>query len=289
MLFLNFMYNNKKQIGILKDNLVYPLSNILGREFSGILDFIDNFSDSYINDINKYEYSNGISINDVKILSPIPEPKRNIICVGKNYKEHIKEVAKVIDAEHETPEYPVFFTKMVDKTVGPNESIELHKDITDSLDYEAELAVIIGKTGSNIPKEKVHKYIFGYTILNDISARDIQRKHKQWFRGKSLDNTCPIGPYILHKSSISYPPELNIKCSVNGEVRQNSNTKHFIFNIDSIISELSKGITLKRGDIISTGTPSGVGMGMEPKGYLKSGDVVECCIESIGCLKNIVK
>ena len=289
MLFLNFMYNNKKQIGILKDNLVYPLSNILGREFSGILDFIDNFSESYIKDINKCEDIKGIDLGEVKVLSPIPEPKRNIICVGKNYKEHIKEVAKAIDSEHEIPDYPVFFTKMVDKTVGPNENITLHSDITSSLDYEAELAVIIGKPGSNIPKEKVHKHIFGYTILNDISARDIQRRHKQWFRGKSLDNTCPIGPYILYKNSIPYPPELNIKCKVNGEIRQDSNTKHFIFNIDDVISELSKGITLKRGDIISTGTPSGVGMGMEPKGYLKSGDTVECYIENIGHLINTVK
>ena len=289
MLFLNFMHNDKKQIGILKDNLVYSLSSILGREFSGILDFIDNFSERYIKDINNCENIKGIDISEVKVLSPIPEPKRNIICVGKNYKEHIKEVAKAIDSEHEIPEYPVFFTKMVDKTVGPNENITLHSNITNSLDYEAELAVIIGKPGSNIPKEKVHKHIFGYTILNDISARDIQRRHKQWFRGKSLDNTCPIGPYILYKNSIPYPPELNIKCKVNGEIRQDSNTKHFIFNIDDVISELSKGITLKRGDIISTGTPSGVGMGMEPKGYLKSGDTVECYIENIGHLINTVK
>lgn len=289
MLFCSYLYEGENSIGIINDDKVIPIEDLLGRSFSSTIDLIENFSTKYIEMLKNDSKSKGIKLSHVKVISPILHPRRNVICVGKNYKEHIDEVANVIDAEHEVPKYPVFFTKMVDKAVGPNENIKLHKDITSSLDYEAELGVIIGCEGSNIPKDKVHKHIFGYTIVNDVSARDVQRNHIQWFRGKSLDGTCPIGPYILHKDSTAYPPKLKIQCRVNGELRQDSNTSEFIFDIDTIISELSKGITLKRGDIISTGTPAGVGMGMDPKGYLNDGDTVECYIEKIGTLINTVK
>lgn len=289
MLFCSFSYKGEDYIGIVKDDKVIPIRDLLSKDFSSIIDLIENFSSKYIDKLNDTSNAKGIKLDHVKINSPILHPRRNVICVGKNYKEHIKEVANVIDSEHEVPKFPVFFTKMVDKSIGPNENISLHRDITSSLDYEAELGVIIGSEGRDIPKNKVHKYIFGYTIINDVSARDIQRNHVQWFRGKSLDATCPIGPYILHKDSISYPPELKIQCRVNDELRQDSNTKEFIFDIDTIISELSKGITLKRGDIISTGTPAGVGMGMNPKKYLNEGDKVECYIEKIGTLTNYVR
>lgn len=290
MLFANYIFNNNKYIGIVNNNdEVIPISNLLGKDYSSIVDLIENFSPKYMEILKEYHKHEGIKLSEVELLSPIPNPKRNIICVGKNYKKHIDEIAGAIDDEHDVPKYPVFFTKMIDKTVGPNGNIRLHKEVTNSLDYEAELAIIIGQEGSNIPRNKVHKYIFGYTILNDVSARDVQRNHRQWFRGKSLDGTCPIGPFILHRDSVSYPPNLKIQSKVNDELRQDSNTSNFIFDIDTIVSELSKGITLKRGDIIATGTPEGVGMGMNPPTYLNEGDKVDCYIEKIGNLINFVK
>ncbi|KMT21119.1 fumarylacetoacetate hydrolase family protein [Clostridium cylindrosporum] len=289
MLFASFIYKGDKYIGIVQGDNVIPIKDLIGKEFASLIDLIENFSAKYIALLKDASGHEGIKLSDVVLTSPILHPKRNVICIGKNYKEHIDEIANSIDAEHNIPEHPVFFTKMVDKSVGPFENIKLHKEITSSLDYEAELGIIIGQEGSNIPKNKVHKYIFGYTIINDISARDIQRKHVQWFRGKSLDGTCPIGPYVLHKDSIPYPPKLKIQCRVNDNLRQDSTTEKLIFDIDTIVSELSKGITLKRGDIISTGTPDGVGMGMNPPKYLKEGDKVECYIENIGYLINTVK
>ncbi|KDR94489.1 2-keto-4-pentenoate hydratase/2-oxohepta-3-ene-1,7-dioic acid hydratase (catechol pathway) [Peptoclostridium litorale DSM 5388] len=226
---------------------------------------------------------------DVKLDAPIPHPRRNIICLGKNYHEHAKEIEGTdVDKGNELPSHPIYFSKIADPAIGDGAYIVFDENVTREVDYEVELAVIIGRDGIDIKKGDVQEHIFGYTIVNDISARDLQAGHKQWFRGKSLSTFCPMGPYILHKSAVDYPVELDIKCAVNGEQRQNANTRDLIFDIDYVISDISRSMYLRSGDIIITGTPSGVGLGFKPFKYLRSGDVVKCEIENIGTLTNTV-
>jgi len=227
-----------------------------------------------------------VSLEDVKLCAPIPYPRRNVFCVGKNYLDHIQEIS---NAFGDRPEVPVFFSKVASPAIGHEDFIDSHPGVTAELDYEVELAVVIGKEGKNIPKEEAEEYIFGYTILNDISARDLQRGHSQWLKGKSLDTFCPMGPFLVYKEAIPFPVQLGIESEVNGEIRQRSNTKHLIFDIPTLIHILSQGLTLKPGDILATGTPSGVGMGFDPPRYLKPGDTITCRIEKIGTLLNRVR
>lgn len=289
MRFATFNVRGTEKIGIISEGekSITDL-NELFPDFT-MLDLIKNFGKELEGQIKNIQTEkNKLPLSEVVLVSPIPNPPRGIICLGKNYKDHIKEVAKAIDGEHEVPQLPIYFSKLVDRCIGPDGVIPSHEDLTYSLDYEVELAIIIGREAKNIPKDKAEEYIFGYTILNDISVRDAQRKHNQWFRGKSFDGTCPMGPWIVTKDELEFPVQLAIKSYVNGELRQDSNTREFIFDIPYIISEFSKGITLKPGDVISTGTPAGVGMGFTPPRYLKAGDEVECYIENIGSLKNKV-
>lgn len=223
-----------------------------------------------------------INLDDVKIFAPIPRPEKNIFCIGKNYADHAIELG----SEKDIPEHLIVFTKAPTTVIGPNESVESHKKVTSQLDYEGELAIIIGREGKGIPKEEALNYVFGYTIINDITARDLQERHKQYFLGKSLDGTCPMGPWIVHSSAIGNPNQLDIETKVNGEVRQKSNTEKFIFPIEEIISVLSQGMTLEPGDIIATGTPAGVGKGYNPPKFLKPGDSIAITIENIGTLEN---
>lgn len=201
----------------------------------------------------------------------------------------MKELSNTDLKNKEDIKYPIYFSKIANPAIGNNDDITYNPNVTNRVDYEVELAVIIGMTCSNIKPDEAKNYIFGYTIVNDISARDIQTNHIQWFKGKSLDTFCPMGPYIAYKDVINYPVKLNISCKVNGEMRQNSNTEKMMFDIDYIISDLSKGITLNPGDIIITGTPEGVGLGFKPPRLLNNGDVVECEIEGIGKLINNVR
>jgi 2-keto-4-pentenoate hydratase/2-oxohepta-3-ene-1,7-dioic acid hydratase in catechol pathway len=231
-------------------------------------------------------YSSTVALEDVKLYAPIPYPRRNVFCVGKNYLDHVQEIRTAFG---DIPKYPVFFSKVAYPAIGDKDIIDSHLGIVEELDYEVELAVVIGKEGKNIPKEKAEEYIFGYTILNDVTARDLQKKHSQWHKGKSLDTFCPMGPFLVYKDALPSPLNLDICCKVNGEVRQDSNTKHLIFDVSTLIHILSKGITLRPGDVIATGTPSGVGMGFDPPRYLKAGDTVICAIEKIGTLTNVVK
>ncbi len=228
-------------------------------------------------------------ISDAKLLAPIPNPKQDIICLGINYMAHAEESAryKKESFNGERP-YAVYFSKRINEAVNPEEGIQSHTDLVDSLDYEAELAVIIGKEAKNVPEEQAKDYIFGYTIINDVSARNIQNRHKQWYFGKSLDGFLPMGPCIVTADALPYPPRLSIQSRVNGELRQDSNTELLIFGISYVISELSRGMTLKPGTIISMGTPAGVGMGFDPPKFLKVGDRVECRVEGIGVLSNLV-
>ncbi|MBC2580995.1 fumarylacetoacetate hydrolase family protein [Clostridium sp. DJ247] len=289
MRLVTFKLNNKELLGVLSNDKtsIVSLENILPNYT--MIKLINDFDHSIIRKISlALEDEKTIPLKDVVLESPIPNPPRGIICLGKNYKEHIKEVAKAIDSEHDIPKFPIYFSKLVDRCIGHGGIIPSHENLTNSLDYEVELAIVIGKEGKNIPEDKVEEYIFGYTILNDVSVRDFQRKHVQWFKGKSFDGTCPMGPCIVSKDEFSLPLKLHVKSFVNGELRQNSNTSEFIFDIPRIISEFSKGITLKPGDIIATGTPAGVGMGFNPPRYLKPNDEIECFIENIGTLKNTV-
>lgn len=225
-----------------------------------------------------------LAIDEVELIAPIPRPVRNIFCVGKNYMDHIEEMNKDISGLN--IQYPQYFTKATHTVTGPFADVPLHSDVTAQVDYEAELAVIIGKKGINIPEDKAMDYVFGYTIINDVTARDLQQNHSQWFKGKSLDGFCPMGPWIVTRDEIIHPVELNISSWVNGELRQRSNTRHMIFSIPKLISILSQGLTLEPGDILATGTPAGVGMGFDPPRVLKSGDVVRIEIEKIGYIEN---
>lgn len=221
----------------------------------------------------------------IEWLSPIPRPLKNVMCVGKNYRDHAIEMG----GEASVPEHPMIFTKAPTAVSAHQAPIPAYESLTDALDYEGELAVIIGKKGKEIARAEALDYILGYTVLNDVTARDLQSRHKQFFIGKSLDGTCPIGPWIVSKDEIGDPHTLAIETKVNGETRQKSNTSQFIFPIDEIIHVLSKGMTLEPGDIIATGTPAGVGFAMEPKGTLQAGDTVDITIEGVGTLSNTVR
>ncbi len=298
MYFLTYSYNNKEYIGVLNRDktAVIPAEMIFEKlkqtAPSDMINFIELSEDLdtvMFSEIINSSNNETISLNDVKILAPIPYPKRNVICLGKNYAEHAKEIKAIKNINSDIPDKPIYFSKIAYPAIGQGEYINSHKEIVKELDYEAELAIIISKNCKAVNKEDAENYIFGYTIANDISARDIQSEHIQWHKGKSLDTFCSLGPYIVHKSGIAFPPQLEIKCYVNDELRQDGNTNQLIFDIPTIISDLSKGITLFAGDIILTGTPAGVGAGFVPPKYLKSGDIVSCYIESIGELTNVIK
>ena len=297
MKYLTYEINNKMSYGVLVDeNNILPLKPII-REFGlnnapNLLTFIQQFDDQVQKKIVKLlpKYSkDSIFLNSVKLLSPIPHPRRNIFCVGKNYAEHAAEIANIGASNSSIPKEPIYFSKVADPAIGDGSLISIRSEFASRLDYEAELVVVIGKDGKDIAEEEADNYIFGYAIGNDISARDIQNKKLQWFKGKSLDNAAVIGPWIVSKDEFTLPLELNISSKVNDEIRQQSNTKNLIFNIAHIISDLSQGLTLRAGDLIMTGTPAGVGIAMDPLGVLKSGDVVECEITGIGTLTNEVK
>lgn len=274
---------------------VYPLS-AAGMDYKDMKTLVKEICGpeiqmaEYVAGKSPYEIPGAAQLGEVKLLAPIPVPEQDIICLGVNYMAHAEEAARFNLQDYDgTRPHAIYFSKRVNEAVGDGGEIDGHFDIVDSLDYEAELAVIIGKDAKDVPAEKAREYVFGYTIINDVSARNIQDRHSQWYFGKSLDTFTPMGPCIVTANEIAYPPKLKIQSRVNGELRQDSNTELLIFGIDHIISELSRGMTLKAGTIISTGTPSGVGIGFTPPVFLKSGDEVECIVEGIGSIKNRVK
>jgi 2-keto-4-pentenoate hydratase/2-oxohepta-3-ene-1,7-dioic acid hydratase in catechol pathway len=292
MKLLTFKFQEKEQIGVVtKDGSIHPISKC-GVNFQTMNDLLDYGTKEDMNKINALskEETGSININNIEKMAPIPVPKQDIICLGINYAAHAEESArfKKETFEKDQPSVAIYFSKRVDRAVADGEEICAHREIVDSLDYEAELAVIIGKEGKNISKDNVFDYIFGYTILNDVSARNLQTKHKQWYFGKSLDGFTPMGPWIVTADEFDKPPVSDIRSRINGELRQNSNTNLMITTIEDAICELSAGMTLKSGTIISMGTPAGVGMGFTPPKFLNKGDVVQCEIEGIGCLTNYV-
>ena len=231
--------------------------------------------------------TSAISLDEAVLLAPIPRPRKNVFCVGWNYLEHFEEGAKARPHVQEMPAHPAFFTKAPTTVNGPYGDVPAHRGVTEKLDWEVELGVIIGKRGSNISEADAFKHIFGYTVVNDVSAREVQRQHgQQWFKGKSLDGHLPMGPWIATADEIANPQELDIECRVNGVVKQKSNTKHMYFKIPRIIAELSAGLTLEPGDVICSGTPAGVGHARTPPEFMKSGDLLETEIRGLGLLKN---
>jgi 2-keto-4-pentenoate hydratase/2-oxohepta-3-ene-1,7-dioic acid hydratase in catechol pathway len=276
MKLITYLEGGRERVGRLDGEMVRPIGG-----FSSMLELIRSGQD-----LVTLRLSDPAPLNTVKLLSPIPEPGQDVICLGLNYQAHAEESARFKQSVFERPDAAVYFSKRVSRAVAPNDPIEGHLELDDQLDYEAELAVIIGRDARNVRREDAFDYVFGYTIVNDISARSLQGKHKQWYFAKSLDGFTPMGPCIVTEDGFGRPPALPIRSFVNGEPRQNSNTDQLIFDIPFILEELSGGMTLRAGTIISTGTPAGVGMGMRPPCFLKKGDVVRCEIEGIGFLEN---
>ena len=288
--FLRFMDGNIIELGIIYKEIyainIKEISFLV--KYSTMGEIIEQLSEEEIKKLKNFikkDINTDIlkKLEDLKILSPIEKTSNDIICVGLNYTEHIKEMREAPLKE------TIYFSKRANIINATLQEINYDFLQDQSLDYEVELAVIIGKRGKNIKKAEVKDHIFGFTILNDLSARTLQKKHKQWFKGKSLDGLLSIGPVIVHKSSLDFPLELEIRSFVNGDIRQISNTKNMLKNINDIIEDISKNLTLEIGDIISTGTCSGVGAGFIPPRYLKDGDIIECSIEKIGILKNKIR
>jgi len=223
---------------------------------------------------------------DVHLTAPIPRPRKNIMCLGWNYAEHAKETAEMRGRQPTPPEDPVFFTKAPTTVNGPYDDIVIDPAVSEQVDWEAELAVVIGQAGKNIREENALPYVFGYTVLNDVTARDVQNRHKQFFKGKSIDGYCPMGPWIVTADEVADPQELMVRLRVNGVTKQVASTSTMVFSIRRIIAVLSSGMTLEPGDIIATGTPGGVGFTRNPPEFLKAGDVMETEVEGIGVLKN---
>jgi 2-keto-4-pentenoate hydratase/2-oxohepta-3-ene-1,7-dioic acid hydratase in catechol pathway len=284
MKFASFVRANSTSVGIVDvaAGRVRPVAGV-----ADMVDLITRYAD-----IERSLASNteAIALSDVTLAAPIALPRRNIFCVGKNYGEHAREFSNSgfeagAKKGQEIDEYPAIFSKGPNTVIGPDMNVRLHPLVTQSVDYEAELAVIIGKPGRDISRKDAYSHVFGYTIVNDVTARDRQKNHKQWFMGKTLDTFCPMGPWITTSDELD-PENLDVKCRVNGELRQSANTKDLIFDIPSLISTISAGLMLVPGDIIATGTPAGVGIGFTPPKFLKSGDVVAIDISGIGTLQN---
>lgn len=231
----------------------------------------------------------GVGLASATLLAPLPRPRKNVFCVGMNYAAHAREslIAKGLDPI--LPEHPVFFTKPPTSVSGPESPFIIDPRVSSQIDWEAELGVVIGVGGANIPRDQALRHVWGYTVINDISARDLQKRHGQFFKGKSLDGSCPMGPWIVTVDEIADPHALPIRLRVNGITKQDSNTSDLIFDIPTLIAVLSQGMTLEAGDIIATGTPEGVGFARTPPEFLKVGDVLETEIEGIGVLRNLMQ
>ena len=228
-----------------------------------------------------------VPVGEVKLLAPISRPRRNVWCVGRNYRAHASELAASVfkDNDSQVAAWPIIFTKAPETVTGPHDDVGLAADVTQSVDYEAELAVVIGTRGKNIPRSDAMHHIFGYTIVNDVTARDVQMRHQQWDLGKSFDGFCPMGPWIVTATDFA-PENSRVRCWVNGNVRQDAQVIDLIFDIPTLIETISRGITLYPGDVIATGTPAGVGMGMKPPSFLRAGDVVRIQIDGLGAIEN---
>lgn len=277
--------NGMAKVAVGMDDAMYTVES-LGVNVRDMNELICNWSQLGEVIRKKLANANVTPVTNYKILAPIIRPLQDVVCLGVNYREHVAETADVLDFSKKAA--TVYFSKRVNKCTAPEDVIPNY-DFVDKLDYEVELGVILGRDAFNVDAESAGEYILGYTIINDVSARDIQLKHQQWYFGKSLDGYTPMGPCIVTSDEIDNVHDLDITCYVNGEKRQSSNTGYMITTAEETIAELSQGMTLSAGTVIATGTPGGVGMGMKPPVYLKSGDVIRCEIENIGVLENTVE
>lgn len=293
MRFATIRVGNVPMVALIDHTAEYawPLENSLGRRVSEMLELICRF-DVYRPLIARF--GEPLSLSDVRIDAPVPRPARNIFCVGKNYMEHAREFHRSgMDrtarpfADEDVSEHPIVFSKVPETVIADGVEIRYPSGVSDCVDYEAELAVIIGVGGRGIGKREALQHVWGYTIINDVTARDLQSRHQQWLLGKSLDTFCPMGPCVVTADEFS-PQSASIRCWVNDELRQDANTRDLIFDIPTLIAAISAGTTLNPGDIIATGTPSGVGIGFDPPRYLRRGDRVAIEIEGIGRLSNPV-
>lgn len=293
MKLLSYLWNGKEFAGVLSEKeMVYSFES-LGVPARSMNEFLRMGGWGLLPQIKSALAAGaegGIPLGRVELLAPIPEPMQDIICLGVNFLAHAEESARYKKEVFERGRADaVYFSKRVNRAVAQGGAVDGHFDLVDSLDYEAELALVLGKDACRVPEEEAFDYVLGYTILNDISARNVQTAHKQWYFGKSLDTFTPMGPWIVTEDAFSRPPVLKIQSRVNGELRQNSSTGCFISGIAQVIHELSAAMTLRAGTVISMGTPAGVGMGFTPPKFLKSGDTVECYVEGIGTLQNRIQ
>jgi 2-keto-4-pentenoate hydratase/2-oxohepta-3-ene-1,7-dioic acid hydratase in catechol pathway len=261
------------RLGTIRGDRVHEVSG-----FQTLLEFIDAGPQAWRDTARGDDPSSGHPLSAVRVHAPIPRPRKNVFCLGLNYISHMRE-SKI-------PEAPIFFSKTPTSVTGAYDDVPWDRSATGQVDYEAELGVIIGIGGKNIPRARALEHVFGYTIINDVSARDIQMRHMQWHKGKSLDGFCPMGPYVVTADEFGDPQAKRIALRLNGETRQDANTKDMIFPVDVCIESLSRGMTIEPGDIIATGTPEGVGLGRTPPEYMKDGDVFETEIEGIGTMRN---
>ena len=281
MKLVTFLHNERERVGILDRDAVRPLP------YQDMQSLIESAPEP---GALQREAGEPLPLSEIRLLAPIPRLRQDVICLGINYRSHAREAAQYNrEAFEKDRPIPIYFSKRVTEAPGPGGVIPRHAGLVERLDYEAELAVILGRTARNVRIEEAGEYVFGYTVLNDVSARDVQTAHKQWYFGKSLDGFTPMGPCILTADEVAFPPALGIRATVNGELRQDANTSQLITAVPEILAELSRGMTLLPGTIIATGTPAGVGMGFEPPRFLESGDVVACSIEGIGTLENRVE
>jgi 2-keto-4-pentenoate hydratase/2-oxohepta-3-ene-1,7-dioic acid hydratase in catechol pathway len=285
---VTFLHEGRATVGIADQALtqVSPLPRDVAPDMIALIANFDSLKGTLIASAGA-----PLPIASVELLAPIPRPARNVFCVGKNYHEHAKEFAGSgfdSSAKEVVPEAPVIFTKPSSTVIGSGKSIPNYLDPTDSTDYEGELTVVIGRGGRGIKKQDALAHVFGYTIINDVTARTLQHKHRQWFIGKGIDGFCPMGPAILTADEMPDPTKMRLTTSVNGEKRQDASVTDLIFDIPTLIETLSAGITLEPGDLIATGTPAGVGLGFTPPRFLKKGDVVTIEVSGIGKLENPV-
>ncbi len=284
MKLITYQYEGATAIGaVVNEQTVVPLSAVAGEMLSLI-----NLGEAGLAEAGKIaaEGAGSLPLDEVTLLAPLPNPRRNIMCLGRNYAAHAEESHRALGSKVELPQVPIIFTKATTAVNGPFDEIPYNAEVSASIDYEAELALIIGRDGRDISRADALDYVYGYAVLNDVSARDLQHAHKQFFKGKSLDGSAPFGPWIVTADEIPDPQSLQITCTVNGILKQSGNTSQMIFDIAETIVQLSKGMTLLAGDIIATGTPSGVGFARTPPEFLRPGDVVMCAVEGVGAICN---
>lgn len=285
MKLVTYLQNGVAQIGAVVDDKIIDLSNVAPDMLSLIELGQEGLSQARAAVAAATESS---PLASVKLMAPIPQPRRNVMCLGLNYAEHAEESAAADGKQANLPDVPLIFTKATTAVNGPYDDIPFDPMVSQEMDWEVELGVVIGQLGSNISLENAMRHVFGYMVINDVSARDLQRRHKQFFKGKSLDGACPMGPWIVTADEVGDPQNLGIRSMVNGVVKQDSSTAHMIFDVPATIMHLSLGMTLLPGDIIATGTPSGVGFARTPPEFLMPGDVVECEVERVGLIRNRV-